>query len=112
VKHQYFSQGKADKDDLLLQHAVAQEWVPKGCLLEEWLVHDLRSGGIDPCAGCRGPREKCGGRPSDERVLKEQDEKLRSGGPKKIRWTGNTEAEARRMVRRQWIAEMTGRRAD
>lgn len=49
--------------DGLLQQCVHQGWVPPGCVLGGELVMVLMNAGRDPCAGCRGPRHRCGGRP-------------------------------------------------
>ena len=58
----YFDQEKADEDDLMLQMAIQQGYVPTTCLLNGKVVMDEVFKGKDPCAGCNGPREKCRGR--------------------------------------------------
>lgn len=58
----YFNEGKADENDINLQMAIGQGYVPKGCLLGGMIVMMLVGKGDDPCRGCNGPREKCGGR--------------------------------------------------
>lgn len=51
------------KIDLWLNMAKGQGYVPQGCLLGGNVVMGLVNKGEDPCAGCNGPRERCGGRP-------------------------------------------------
>jgi len=63
MKPHYFEQEKADTDDILLQMAKDQGYVPTGCLLGGMIVMGAIKKGHDPCWGCNGPREKCGGRP-------------------------------------------------
>ena len=63
IKLHYFDQDEADPLDLLLGLAKMQEYVPSGCLLGGATVMNEVSHAVDPCAGCNGPREKCGGRP-------------------------------------------------
>ena len=58
----YFTEGKADPRDLYLEACISQGYVPSGCLLVGQLVWALVNDGKDPCAGCAGPREICGGR--------------------------------------------------
>lgn len=106
MKHQYFNQSKADKDDLLLQDAVSRGWVPPACLLGGWLVHDLRTAQIDPCSQCRGPREKCAGRPFDERAAAAADARIRARETVKLNLAANSEADARRQLRRQMIEKI------
>jgi len=62
MKPHYFEQNKADTDDILLGMAVTHGYVPHGCLLGGLVVMDELKKGLDPCAGCAGPREKCEGR--------------------------------------------------
>jgi hypothetical protein len=62
MKPHYFDQDHADESDYILGMAKSQGYVPKNCLLEGSLVVALVAGGEDPCQGCKGPREKCGGR--------------------------------------------------
>lgn len=61
-KIHYFEEGKADPNDHFLNMSIQQGYVPKGCLLGGQLVWGLVEDGRDPCAGCGGPIEKCGGR--------------------------------------------------
>lgn len=63
IKLHYFDQDEADKGDILLGMAKMQGYVPETCLLGgATVMHEVREG-RDPCAGCNGPRAKCGGRP-------------------------------------------------
>lgn len=63
LRHHYFEQGVASPADHMLQQAIAKGSVPSGCLLGGHIVQGLVFAGDDPCAGCEGPRPKCGGRP-------------------------------------------------
>lgn len=58
----YFDQDKADVNDIRLQMAIHQGYVPSTCLLSGLIVMDEVFNQRDPCAGCNGPREKCHGR--------------------------------------------------
>ena len=58
----YFEQNKADLDDIHLQMAKGQGYVPVTCLLGGIIVMAMVTKGEDPCAGCAGPRDKCKGR--------------------------------------------------
>lgn len=62
MKPHYFEQDDADGDDMHLNMAKHQGYVPQTCLLGGTLVIGLVSTGADPCKGCVGPREKCHGR--------------------------------------------------
>lgn len=62
MKPHYFEQDQADKDDFILLMCVGQGYVPKGCLLGGRTVYGLVNEGMNPCIGCEGPREKCGGK--------------------------------------------------
>lgn len=62
MKPHYFKQGEADSDDMLLNMAKAQGYVPKTCLLGGFVVIGITGDGQDPCTGCESPRDKCGGR--------------------------------------------------
>ena len=62
MKLHYFEQDEADADDMQLGMAKMQGYVPRGCLLGGISVLGEVGAGKDPCAGCAGPREKCGGR--------------------------------------------------
>ena len=62
MKKHYFDQNEADKDDVLLEMAKGQGYVPQGCLLGGQLVMALVNSGDDPCKGCRCERSKCQGR--------------------------------------------------
>lgn len=59
----YFDQDTAPSSDIFLAMAKGQGYVPKNCLLSGAVVMSEVDGGRDPCAGCAGPRAKCGGRP-------------------------------------------------
>lgn len=61
MKPHYFEQTEADADDLVLRLAKGQGCVPFKCLLGGHAVMGLVSAGKSPCAGCNGPRDKCGG---------------------------------------------------
>lgn len=61
MKPHYFEQTEADKDDLALSLAKGQGYVPSRCLLGGHVVMGLVNAGKKPCAGCKGPRDKCGG---------------------------------------------------
>ena len=63
MKSRYFREGKPDKDDIHLEMAKGQGYVPKTCLLGGQLVMALVNSGENPCTGCNCPREKCHGRP-------------------------------------------------
>ena len=66
MKLHYFSQATADSDDAQLTMAKMQGYVPAGCLLGGVVVMAEVSAGHSPCGGCRGPREKCGGKPQTD----------------------------------------------
>ena len=61
MKPHYFEQTEADTDDMLLGMAKMQGYVPKTCLLNGATVMDEIQEGRNPCWGCEGPRDKCGG---------------------------------------------------
>lgn len=61
----YFDMDEAPSDDVPLRIAKGRGYVPDGCLLGGQLVMAMVREGKDPCVGCEGPREKCGGRPRD-----------------------------------------------
>lgn len=65
TKPHYFDDpdGADCRTDLWLNMAKGQGYVPKGCMLGGQVVMGLVNKGDDPCAGCNGPREQCGGRP-------------------------------------------------
>jgi len=62
MKPHYFEQSQPDEDDIHLKMALGQGYVPPKCLLGGQTVMGLVNQGENPCAGCNGPREKCGGR--------------------------------------------------
>lgn len=62
MKPHYFTQDKADEDDLILNMAKRQGYIPNTCLLGGQLVWHLSTAGKDPCKGCACPRDKCHGR--------------------------------------------------
>jgi len=62
MKLHYFEQDKADTDDVNLQMAVAQGYVPTTCLLNGQVVMDEIQNQRNPCWGCSAPREKCNGK--------------------------------------------------
>ena len=59
----YFHQAEADADDMQLGMAKRQGYVPCGCLLGGVVVMSEVEQGRNPCWGCEGPRERCGGKP-------------------------------------------------
>lgn len=63
MKQHYFDQDCPDSDDVQLQMAAIQGYVPSTCLLGGAVVLGLVKAGEDPCGTCKGPREKCHGRP-------------------------------------------------
>ena len=63
MKPHYFEQEIADADDMQLGMAKMQGYVPQGCLLGGIVVMAEVSSGNNPCSGCEGPRDKCGGKP-------------------------------------------------
>lgn len=63
MKPHYFEQDEADKDDIQLEMAKGQGYVPRTCLLGGIVVMDEIRNTRHPCDGCKGPREKCYGRP-------------------------------------------------
>jgi hypothetical protein len=66
MKVHYFEQDEPDADDAMLLVAKKQGYVPGGCLLGGMVVMAEVFGSRDPCAGCNGPRAKCGGRPGSQ----------------------------------------------
>lgn len=62
MKLHYFDQDTAPASDIQLAMAKGQGYVPKGCLLAGAVVMSETNAGRDACAGCEGPRAKCGGR--------------------------------------------------
>jgi hypothetical protein len=62
LKPHYFEQDQADADDMLLGMAKMQGYVPQTCLLGGNVVMAEVNRGENPCFGCNGPREKCGGK--------------------------------------------------
>ena len=63
MKPHYFNQENADTDDAALGMAKMQGYVPEGCLLGGMVVMSEVTNGRNPCYGCEGPRNKCGGKP-------------------------------------------------
>lgn len=63
MKAHYFDQKEADADDMMIGMAKMQGYVPKGCLLGGMVAMAEVQAGRSPCAGCNGPRERCGGKP-------------------------------------------------
>lgn len=68
MKPHYFDQEAADSDDHQLGMAKMQGYVPKKCLLGGAVVMGEINAGRNPCWGCEGPREKCGGKPKREAI--------------------------------------------
>ena len=69
MKSHYFNQEKSDDSDMFLDLARHQGYVPDSCLLNGKIVMANISRGMDPCAGCEGPRDRCLGRPYNDRKL-------------------------------------------
>ena len=63
MKPHYFEQETADADDLVLIMAKKQGYVPYNCLLGGIVAMHEVDKGNSPCAGSKGPREICGGKP-------------------------------------------------
>jgi hypothetical protein len=63
VKPHYFEQSEPDANDAMLGMAKMQGYVPQGCLLGGLIVMAEVQRGENPCWGCNGPRDKCGGKP-------------------------------------------------
>ena len=61
LKPHYFNDEQADPNDMPLGMAKMQGYVPDGCLLGGSVVMGLVGEGKSPCAGCEGPRARCGG---------------------------------------------------
>ena len=61
MKIHYFNQEEADKDDMLLNMAKGQGYVPQTCLLGGQTLMGLVNSGFDPCRGCKCDRDKCKG---------------------------------------------------
>ena len=49
------------KKDSLLQMAISQGYVQKGCYLAGGLIMALVNSGQNPCDECNADRKKCGG---------------------------------------------------
>jgi len=63
MKPHYFNQDQADEDDLYLNMAKNQGYVPQTCLMSGCIVMGLINAGKHPCHECNCPREKCKGKP-------------------------------------------------
>jgi len=61
MKLHYFEQSQSDDDDIQLEMSKAQGYVPQRCLLGGMVIMQEIESGNNPCDGCNGPREKCGG---------------------------------------------------
>lgn len=68
MKPHYFAQAEPDDDDGPLAMAKMQGYVPKRCLLGGAVVMGEVGAGRNPCWGCEGPRERCGGKPKRDMV--------------------------------------------
>jgi hypothetical protein len=84
MKPHYFAQESADENDRLLGVAKLQGYVPPGCLLGGMVVMGEVVNGRNPCRGCNGPRERCGGQPKRDLGPPMSDD---------ARWTGNQRAD-------------------
>ena len=62
MKNHYFEQDEADSDDMMLEMAKAQGYVPHTCLLGGPTVMLIVREGKSPCEGCNCQRNKCLGR--------------------------------------------------
>lgn len=63
MKPHYFNQDSADSDDMHLEMAKKQGYVPNTCLLGGAIVMGEVNANRNPCWGCEGPRAKCRGKP-------------------------------------------------
>jgi len=63
MKPHYFNDEKSDSNDVYLGMAKMQGYVPQSCLLGGMTVMTEINAGRNPCDGCSGPRERCGGKP-------------------------------------------------
>lgn len=71
-KLHYFNDSyEASHQDVMLGMAKLQGYVPVGCLLGGAVVMSEVEAGRDPCAGCAGPRHRCGGRPRKDSSARE-----------------------------------------
>ena len=61
MKIHYFDQEKSDEDDMLLEMAKGQGYVPKTCLLGGETVMACIQDGLNPCDGCACDKIKCKG---------------------------------------------------
>ena len=61
MKPHYFEQDMPDKDDHMLAMSMLQGYVPPTCLLGGMVVMSEINDGRNPCHGCSGPRDRCGG---------------------------------------------------
>jgi hypothetical protein len=68
MKLNYFNDPQADDDDMALNIAKTQGYVPQTCLQGGTFVMSIINSGIskDPCKGCECDRLKCNGRPKEE----------------------------------------------
>lgn len=62
----YFDQAEADASDFLLGMAKMQGYVPEKCLLGGAVVMAEVTASRNPCWGCSGPRDRCGGKPEQQ----------------------------------------------
>jgi hypothetical protein len=69
MKPHYFQQDHSDADDHVLNMVKLQGYVPKTCLLGGLVAMAEVAKGDNPCWGCGGPREKCKGKPRQERQV-------------------------------------------
>ena len=66
MKPHYFNQESADTDDIFLQMAKAQQYVPQTCLLGGQVVMELVNKGESLCKGCECDRSLCKGKPKED----------------------------------------------
>ncbi len=59
MKPHYFNQEKPDQDDIFLNMAKGQGYVPQTCLLGGQTIMGLINEGKDPCEGCSCDKGIC-----------------------------------------------------
>ena len=62
VSIQNFLRKGSSMNDMFLEMAIQQGYVPKDCMLTGQIVMGLVNKGEDPCKGCNQDRSVCGGR--------------------------------------------------
>ena len=74
MRAHYFDRDAPDADDVELADAIAQGRVPEGCLRGGPYVKAILTFGLDPCADCEGPRERCDGRPKTDATARDPED--------------------------------------